>query len=204
MSNTNMSSKSAGAGAIAAIVASLCCITPVFSLLAGVGGIAATFSWMEPFRPYLIILTIGVLGFAWYQKLKSRTEEEIQCACDEDEKSSFWQTKKFLSLVTVFAVVMLAFPYYADAFYPETELSRIENVSFESTYQIDIAGMTCSGCEAHVKLEIGKLSGISALDVSYEKANAIVTFDQSKTNIEEVKEAVAKTGYRIKSVNESK
>ncbi|MEQ8679075.1 MAG: heavy metal transporter, partial [Cyclobacteriaceae bacterium] len=44
---TNLSSKSAGAGLFAAIVASLCCITPVFSLLAGIGGIAATFSWME-------------------------------------------------------------------------------------------------------------------------------------------------------------
>jgi hypothetical protein len=59
-----------GAGLLAAITASLCCITPVLALIAGTSGIASTFSWIEPFRPYLIGLTILVLGFACYQKLK--------------------------------------------------------------------------------------------------------------------------------------
>lgn len=204
MKAPNLSSKSAGAGLLAAVAASLCCITPVFSLLAGISGIAATFSWMEPFRPYLITLTIGVLAFAWYQKLKLRTAEEIACACEENEKPSFWQSKKFLGIVTVFAAVMLAFPYYAEVFYPETKLSEYKNVILESTYEINISGMTCTGCEEHVKLEVGKLPGVSGLEVSYEKGNAVVTFNESKTGIEEVKEAVDKTGYKVESVNKSK
>ena len=53
-----------GAGLLTAITASLCCITPVLALIAGTSGIASTFSWIEPFRPYLIGLTILVLGFA--------------------------------------------------------------------------------------------------------------------------------------------
>ena len=56
-----------GTGLLTAITASLCCITPVLALIAGTSGIASTFSWIEPFRPYLIGLTILVLGFAWYQ-----------------------------------------------------------------------------------------------------------------------------------------
>ena len=59
-----------GAGLLTAIAASLCCITPVLALVAGTSGLASTFSWLEPFRPYFIGLTILVLGFAWYQKLK--------------------------------------------------------------------------------------------------------------------------------------
>jgi len=58
-----------GAGLLTAIAASLCCITPVLALIAGTSGLASTFSWLEPFRPYFIGLTILVLGFAWYQKL---------------------------------------------------------------------------------------------------------------------------------------
>jgi len=189
---------------LTAISASLCCITPVLALLAGSSGVAATFSWLEPFRPWLIGITVVVLAFAWYQKLKPRTEEEIACACDDDEKPSFWQSKKFLGIVTVFAAIMLAFPYYSYTFYPETKLSESENVNLESTYEINITGMTCTGCEEHVKLEIGKLPGISGLEVSYEKANAVVTFDESKTDIEEVKSAVDKTGYKVESVNKSK
>jgi len=170
---------------LTAISASLCCITPVLALLAGSSGVAATFSWLEPFRPWLIGITVVVLAFAW-------------------EKPSFWQSKKFLGIVTVFAAIMLAFPYYSYTFYPETKLSESENVNLESTYEINITGMTCTGCEEHVKLEIGKLPGISGLEVSYEKANAVVTFDESKTDIEEVKSAVDKTGYKVESVNKSK
>ena len=186
---------------LTAVSASLCCITPVLALLAGSSGIAATFSWLDPFRPWLIGITVVVLAFAWYQKLKPRSAQEIACDCEDDEKPSFWHSKKFLGIVTVFAAIMLAFPYYADAFYPETQLSISENANLESTYEINITGMTCSGCEEHVKLEIGKLSGISGLEVSYEKANAVVTFDESKTNIDEVKAAVDKTGYKVESIN---
>ncbi|MGC8802221.1 MAG: hypothetical protein ACP5PS_00380, partial [Bacteroidales bacterium] len=68
---------------------------PVLALISGAGGIASLFSWLEPARPYLIVTTLLVLGFAWYQKLKPRTDEEIQCACEEDEKPPFMQTKVF-------------------------------------------------------------------------------------------------------------
>ena len=169
---------------LTAVSASLCCITPVLALLAGSSGVAATFSWLEPFRPWLIGITVVVLLFTWYQKLKPRTTEEIDCACEDDKKPSFWQSKKFIAIVTVFAAIMLAFPYYSNVFYPETKLSESKNIDLESTYEINISGMTCTGCEEHVKLEIGKLPGISGLEVSYEKGNAVVTFDESKTGIE--------------------
>lgn len=44
--------------------------------------------------------------------------------------------------------------------------------------------MTCTGCEEHVKLEIGKLPGISGLGFLMKKRMQVVTFDESKTNIE--------------------
>src|SRR3990172_5315672 len=105
-----------GAGILSAIAASLCCITPVLALIAGSSGIAATFSWLEPARPYLIVVTVLVLGFAWYQKLKPK-KAEIECDCETDEKPSFLQSKRFLSIVTVLAALLLAFPYYSHIFY---------------------------------------------------------------------------------------
>lgn len=103
---------------ITATAASLCCITPVLALIAGTSSIASTFSWIEPFRPYLITLTILVLAVAWYQKLKPK-KQEIDCDC-EDEKPKFINSKKFLLLVSLFAGLMLAFPYYNQIFYPNT------------------------------------------------------------------------------------
>ncbi|MFT4738217.1 MAG: mercuric ion transport protein [Cyclobacteriaceae bacterium] len=189
---------------LTAFSASLCCITPVLALLAGSSGIASTFSWLDPFRPWLIGVTVLVLAFAWYQKLKPSTKGDLDCDCEEYEKPSFWQSKRFLGMVTMIAAVMLLFPYYAASFYPEIKLSESRNINLESTYEIKISGMTCTGCEEHVRLEVGKLSGISGLEVSYEKANAFITFNESETDIEKVKSAVGRTGYKVESVNKSK
>jgi hypothetical protein len=70
-------------------------------------------------RPHLIGLTVLVLGFAWYQKLKPL--RQIDCDCDTTEKTPFIQTKKFLAIVTVFARLMLAFPTNAHVFFPQTD-----------------------------------------------------------------------------------
>ncbi len=192
----------AGLGLLTAISASLCCITPVLALLAGTSGLASTFSWLDPFRPYFIGLTVLVLGFAWYQKLKPK--KEIDCDCETDKKPKFIQSKKFLAIVTGFAIVMLAFPYYANIFYPKSEKqivvidkSNIQTVDFE------IKGMTCASCEEHVNHEVNKLGGILKSTTSYENGNAIVEFDNSKTNIDEIERAINGTGYLVTDKKEN-
>lgn len=197
MKQSSESRNLAGASILSAFAASLCCITPVLALISGAGGIASSFSWLEPARPYFLGLTTLVLGFAWYQKLKPRTTEEIQCACEE-ENPPFMQTRKFLGIVTVFAFVMMAFPYYGHLFYPKTEKqvivfgnNDIQEVKFSVT------GMTCSSCAEHVKHEVNKLPGILNAKASYENGNAIVTFDNSKTNIAEITKAINSTGYSV-------
>ena len=185
-----------GAGLLTAITASLCCITPVLALIAGTSGIVSTFSWIEPFRPYLIGLTILVLGFAWYQKLKP--QKEIDCDCETDEKPKFIQSKKFLGIVTVFAIVMLSFPYYSGIFYPNTEKQIIVfDKSDIKTTEFKISGMTCASCEEHVNHEVNKLNGIVNSKPSYENGNAIIEFDKTKTNEKEIEKAIKSTGYKV-------
>ena len=185
-----------GAGLLSALAASLCCITPVLALIAGTSGLASTFSWIEPFRPYFIGLTILVLGFAWYQKLKP--QKEIDCDCDTDEKPKFIQSKTFLGIVTVFAIVMLAFPYYSEIFYPTTEKQIIVvDKSDIKTTEFKISGMTCASCEEHVNHEVNKLNGIVSSTTSYENGNAIIEFDQTNTNEREIEKAINSTGYNV-------
>jgi copper chaperone CopZ len=188
-------------GILTAISASLCCITPVLALIAGTSGVASTFSWIEPFRPCFIGLTVLVLGFAWYQKLIPKvfgTEKQADCECDTDTKPKFIQSKLFLGLVTVFAALMLTFPHYAYIFYPKSdkqiviiEKSNIETVEFK------IKGMTCVSCAEHVNHEVNKLAGIIKSEASYESGNAIVQFDKSKMTISQVEAAINSTGYTV-------
>lgn len=185
-----------GAGLLTAIAASLCCITPVLALVAGASGLASTFSWLEPARPYFIGLTILVLGFAWYQKIKPK--KKIDCNCETEEKPKFIQSKVFLGIVTAFAIVMLAFPYYAHIFYPKTEKQVIVvDKSNVQTVEFSISGMTCVSCEEHVNHEVNKLSGIIKSTASYENENAIVEFDNTKTNIAKIEKAINGTEYSV-------
>lgn len=184
-----------GTGLLTAFAASLCCITPVLALIAGTSGLASTFSWVEPFRPYLIGLTIFVLGFAWYQKLKPK--KQIDCKCEIDEKQNFMQTKSFLGIVSVIAILLLSFPIYASVFFPKVNNSSIITQEYKTQkVEITIKGMTCSSCEHHVKTEISKLKGIAEVLVSYENGNAIVKFDNKQTSITEIEKAINSTGYK--------
>ncbi len=185
-----------GIGILSAITASLCCITPVLVLIGGSSGLASAFSWLEPAKPYLIGITVLVIGFAWYLKLKPRLMDE--CNCEKDKKPIFIQSKTFLGIVTVFAALMLAFPYYTHIFYPKNEkqLVIVDQTNVKKA-EFTISGMTCTGCEEHVNHEVNKLSGIISINTSYENGNAIVEFDNSKTNITEIEKAINSTGYHV-------
>lgn len=183
-------------GLLAALGASLCCMTPLLAIMAGTSGIAASFSWLEPLRPYLIGLTALVLGFAWYQKLKPVKQEN--CECDITPKQNFMQSKTFLTFVTLFITAMLAFPSYAHVFYQQTQSQQTTaDKSNAQTVEIKIKGMTCAGCEAHVNSEVNKLSGILKVKTSYANGNTLVQFDKTKTDVKQIEKAVNATGYKV-------
>lgn len=184
-------------GLLSAVASSLCCITPLLAILSGSTGLASTFGWIEPLRPYLIGFTVAILAFAWFQQLKTKNRVAQDCDCETSNSPSFFQGKTFLAIVTIFAVVMLAFPYFSNAFYP---VNKKEIIVQEQTdvQQINIAieGMTCTACEAHVDHQINELEGIVEVTTSYDNSTTKVTFDTTKTTINQIEKAVNSTGYK--------
>ena len=196
MSTEKTSKKAAYTGLFAAIAASSCCIPPVIALIAGVGGSASALSWMEPFRPYLIGLAVVAIGYAWYNYYKLKNTDD--CDCEIDEKPRWFQTKGFLIGITLFAVLSIAFPYYASIFYPDNKKEVvIVNQSNIQTVNFDVKGMTCASCEQHVTHAVNELEGIVNVAASFEKANAKVEFDNSKTTKEDIEKAINSTGYKV-------
>ncbi len=96
----------------ATLAASLCCVTPVLAVLAGSSSLASSFSWLAPYHNYLVIFTVLVLLYAWYDKLKP--SKNIECDCEDE---SFFSSKKFLATVTIFTVIMLSFPQWGNRFF---------------------------------------------------------------------------------------
>lgn len=187
----------AGASILSAFVASLCCITPILAVISGATGLAASFAWLDAFRPFLIIITCLILVWAWYRALKPRTNTEIECACDENP--SFIQSRKFLGIVTVLSALLLVFPNYAQVLGPSPEAKEIILVSADDiqSFTWGIKGMTCDGCEIAVENEVNKLPGILAVDAIYAESAVNVKFDQTMTNPESIVEAISNTGYQV-------
>ena len=66
------------------------------------------------------------------------------------------------------------------------------------TATLDVPGMTCSTCPITVKKALNKVSGVSKVDVSFEKKQAIVTYDDAKTNVGTLVKATTDAGYPSK------
>jgi len=60
---------------------------------------------------------------------------------------------------------------------------------------LSIKGMTCGGCVAAVKLQLKRTEGVTAYEVSLEKAEARVTYDPGKTTPQAIAASVSKTGF---------
>ena len=66
-----------------------------------------------------------------------------------------------------------------------------------------IKGMTCGGCVAAVKVQLKKTEGVTAYEVSLEKAEAEVSYDPAKTTPGKIAESVSKTGFEASVKDES-
>lgn len=92
------------------LLASTCCILPVVFGILGVGTVGA-FMFLEPLRPFLIILAytfIGVGLYFVYRKRPESCEPGLACASGSANRSAR------IGLVIVFVVVTLivTFPYW--------------------------------------------------------------------------------------------
>ena len=99
------------ASIVAGIAASTCCIGPLVLLTLGVSGSwIGSLSAMEPFRPYLMGLTLLLLGLA-FRKLYLVPQScavDAPCATSANlrrQRVIFW-------VVTVTVLAIMAFPWY--------------------------------------------------------------------------------------------
>lgn len=189
---------------VTAVLASLCCITPVLAVLGGLSGIASTFSFLEPFRLYFIAFTTIILGYAFYNAYKPKKKDEIECACDDDKvdtKKSFINSKSFLWIVAMIAVILITFPYYSQAFFPEPQSVFSTNSNHIIKAKLEIEGMTCTSCEQSVEYALKSEKGVLSAESSYKTGIAYVQFDDTKVQPEQLKKAVeSKVGYKVKKI----
>ena len=63
------------------------------------------------------------------------------------------------------------------------------------TVTLTVPGMTCAACPITVKKALSKVEGVNQVDVSFDKREAVVTFDDAKTTVQKLTEATTNAGY---------
>ena len=63
------------------------------------------------------------------------------------------------------------------------------------TVTLSVPGMTCAACPITVKTALSKVEGVSKADMTFEKREAVVTFDDAKTNVQKLTKATEDAGY---------
>lgn len=65
----------------------------------------------------------------------------------------------------------------------------------DKTVTLDVPGMTCSMCPITVKHALQRVPGVIKAEATFEPKQAVVTYDDTKTNPEALTEATAWAGY---------
>jgi mercuric ion binding protein len=63
------------------------------------------------------------------------------------------------------------------------------------TVTLSVPGMTCAACPITVKKALSKVEGVSQVDVTFEKREAVVTFDDAKADTQKLTKATEDAGY---------
>ncbi|GBD93515.1 copper chaperone CopZ [bacterium BMS3Abin05] len=197
-----------GGGILTALLASLCCITPVLAVLGGLGGVATAFSFLNPFRLYFIVFTIIILGYAFYRVYRPVKKNAADCDCEGDEngngkRKSFLNSKKFLWIVTFVSALLITFPYYSHVLFPAAA-QKPAVITSATTAELQIEGMTCTSCETSVNNALKSRQGVIWAESSFKDGKAEVEYDKNKVNITQLKKAIEKAGYKVTAVKKIK
>ena len=71
----------------------------------------------------------------------------------------------------------------------------------EQTITLKVDDMYCSACPAIIKKVLTNVDGVKDATVSYNKKTAVVTFEDTKTEVTNLIQATTKAGYQARVVN---
>lgn len=65
----------------------------------------------------------------------------------------------------------------------------------QRTVVLSVPSMNCAACPITVRKALEKVSGVQAVKVTLEPPEAVVTFDDAKTSVDQLTEATRQAGY---------
>jgi len=76
--------------------------------------------------------------------------------------------------------------------------SETSKRSASADVRIPVEGMTCAACALRIERKLGKMEGVEHAGVNYAAAEALVTLSEKGPGVDQLVDAIRKTGYDVK------
>lgn len=177
-------------GIFSAIVVSICCVGPLLLILLGLGalGIGAV---IGRYHWWFVGGGILLISIAWSYYFKEKRTCDLK-SCQVENKRATLATLIIATLIVAFFVGLNLYTYLGKS-------SEVKPVSSQVNLQyieIPVEGMTCFTCELTVSTALKKIDGVVEATASAKEEKAKVKYDPDKTSINQLVEAINKTGYK--------
>lgn len=181
--------------ALAAFLASLCCLGPLLLGGAGLGAVlVATFA---PVRPYFLTVSAVLLaGGFYFAYRKSRVSEA--CAGDtcSPESGTRRIAKPLLWLATLAVAALAFFPSYGLKLVGKPATAVPISSTTLRTAELKITGMDCPVCSGVIQRKLLETPGVVKAEVRYPAGSATVQFNAAQTDTSKLIAVVNDTGYK--------
>lgn len=185
-----------GAAVVTAVLASSCCILPLFLGGAGISalGLAASF---ETTRPYLLIATTLLLGGGFYYNYFRKPDCAPGDACEAPRPRLRRFNRAVLWLSTAAVIAFAMFPSYASIFTNgETPATSAYGSVSSQQIVLQVDGMTCEACAVTVQNELADVPGVLRVAVDFGRKEAVVIVQaDAPPDDSDLLSAVARAGY---------
>jgi len=185
---------------LAAFLASLCCLGPLFLGGAGLGTVlVATFA---PLRPYFLAASVVLLaGGFYFVYRKPKTGEACEVETCAPQGGSRRLAKPLLWLATVAVAALAFFPSYGAKLVRTPVATAAVPSATLQTADLKITGMDCEVCAGVIQRKLLETPGVVKAEVRYPAGSATVEFDPGQTNPGKLIAAVNSTGYKASPSN---
>ena len=199
-------------GILGAIAASSCCILPLALFSLGISGAwIGNLTALAPYQPYFIAATLACLGYGYWLVYRRKN---VACAggrglrpaaakpyrqggprpgndprrrrdCLRPVCPAPAELLRGIPMIKLLATAAFGFGLAASS----------SAFAAEKTITLAVQHMTCAACPRTVKASLQAVPGVTNVVVSAEDKTAVVTFDDSKAEVDALVKATTNAGY---------
>jgi len=185
------------AGSVAAAAASsACCWLPLLLVAFGASALGVG-AFLAQYRPVLLAVAGTLLAAGFYMQY---FRKEV-CAPGSSCPAPRTRLRRLnRGMLWISAALVAGFALFPNTVGKVLGVSNSGAVSAEAaTVTLDVAGMTCDGCEVAVEQALAKVPGVAGASASFAEGRAVVTLaTPPKGGMQALVDAVARAGYQAK------